>query len=550
MLLEESRAEYRQRSRRRGDRRWLRHAVTTLITADDTPVDDVWHAGKLAGLLLARVDARILTNRDVTAARTAVTRILGRPRLRALRDLWRTAHTTGDDDADHDDRPRPTLVHPARHQPRHRPAATHTRPRPLRRCPRRRDHRLPSGRPHQQRRRLPRRHHRHHPPGARDLDPPRPHRHRTPRRPPPRRPARHRAHHTRTRHPAHHDTTRPATHPPRPDRPSPDRRRFDPHRHTLATPHPAATTPTPATPRRPRRRLRIHDRLHRTDVLGGVDPRPRRRPHPRHHHHDRVRPHRHPAHPTPHRPGMSSTSTSPAAPTPSPTRSNSPTNSSTCAAPTPPGCCVSYPTATWPTATPPKNSCPPCTTPAAPSCGSNPPATAHPRSPTPRLCRSTTRPPPSQPSPTPPAPHSPPIHPICCVVCVSLLDDGAAHSELPRARSRTSSPAKGVLPGHTRPHGVPRGDGRGGKVGWRWASHAFLTHVERAGPHTTTDAMTYAGDPRLPCPTARGGCGVEKARARCRPMFSGPSRAAFVVRLVRHGSGWGWRRLAIRAQSR
>ena len=99
MLLEESRAEYRQRSRRRTDRRWLRHAVTTLITADDTPVDDPWHAGKLAGLLLARVDARILTSRDVTAARTAVTRILGRPRLRALRDLWRTAHSTGDDDA-------------------------------------------------------------------------------------------------------------------------------------------------------------------------------------------------------------------------------------------------------------------------------------------------------------------------------------------------------------------------------------------------------------------------------------------------------------------
>ena len=56
--------------------------------------------------------------------------------------------------------------------------------------------------------------------------------------------------------------------------------------------------------------------------------------------------------------------------------------------------------------------------------------------------------------------------------------------------------------------------------------------------------MTYAGDPRLPCPTARGGCRVEKARARCRPMFSGPSGAVFVIRLVRHGSGWagdGWR---------
>jgi Mg-chelatase subunit ChlD len=98
MLLEESRAEYRQRSRRRTDRRWLRHAVTNLITPDDAPVDDPWHAGKLAGLLLARVDARILTHRDVTAAKAAVTAILGRPRLRALRDLWRQAQQTSDDD--------------------------------------------------------------------------------------------------------------------------------------------------------------------------------------------------------------------------------------------------------------------------------------------------------------------------------------------------------------------------------------------------------------------------------------------------------------------
>jgi hypothetical protein len=61
-LLEESRAENRQRQRRRGDRRWLRHTVTTLLTADDAPIDDPWHAGQVAGLLLARVDARILTH--------------------------------------------------------------------------------------------------------------------------------------------------------------------------------------------------------------------------------------------------------------------------------------------------------------------------------------------------------------------------------------------------------------------------------------------------------------------------------------------------------
>ena len=99
MLLEESRAEYRHRSRRRGDRRWLRHVVATLVAPGDAPVDTPWHAGILAGLLLARVDARILTHRDVAAARRAVTTIVGRPRLRQLRQLWRHAHATGDHDA-------------------------------------------------------------------------------------------------------------------------------------------------------------------------------------------------------------------------------------------------------------------------------------------------------------------------------------------------------------------------------------------------------------------------------------------------------------------
>jgi len=99
-LLEESRAEGRQRARRRGDRRWLRHVVTTLINPDDAPVDDAWHAGQLAGLLLARVDARILTARDVRSARAAVAAVLGRKRLAQLRDVWKTAHTVDDTDAD------------------------------------------------------------------------------------------------------------------------------------------------------------------------------------------------------------------------------------------------------------------------------------------------------------------------------------------------------------------------------------------------------------------------------------------------------------------
>ena len=99
MLLEESRAENRQRGRRRGDRRWLRHTATTLlITPDDTPIDDLWHAGRLAGLLLARVDARIITARDVRPARAGIQRILGRQRLTTLRHLWQQAHTCHDHD--------------------------------------------------------------------------------------------------------------------------------------------------------------------------------------------------------------------------------------------------------------------------------------------------------------------------------------------------------------------------------------------------------------------------------------------------------------------
>ena len=98
-MLEESRAEHRQRSRRRADRRWLRHTVTTLLDPGDAPVDDLWHAARIAGLLLARVDARILTGKDVRTVRGPVTAILGRNRLAALRQVWRHAHATDDGDA-------------------------------------------------------------------------------------------------------------------------------------------------------------------------------------------------------------------------------------------------------------------------------------------------------------------------------------------------------------------------------------------------------------------------------------------------------------------
>ncbi|MFJ6199137.1 VWA domain-containing protein [Micromonospora sp. NPDC092111] len=98
-VLEESRAENRQRGRRRGDRRWLRNTVTTLIHPGDAPVDDAWHAAYLAGLLLARVDARIITAKDIKGVRAAITAVLGRTTLRQLRDIWRQAHTVDDTNA-------------------------------------------------------------------------------------------------------------------------------------------------------------------------------------------------------------------------------------------------------------------------------------------------------------------------------------------------------------------------------------------------------------------------------------------------------------------
>ncbi|MEU4217180.1 VWA domain-containing protein [Actinoplanes sp. NPDC026623] len=98
-LLEESRAEGRQRGRRRGDRRWLRHTINAVVHPGIAPVDDLWHAGVLAALLLARVDARILTSKDVRSIRAAVTAVVGRPRLRQLREVWKQSHLVDDTDA-------------------------------------------------------------------------------------------------------------------------------------------------------------------------------------------------------------------------------------------------------------------------------------------------------------------------------------------------------------------------------------------------------------------------------------------------------------------
>src|SRR5207244_2427503 len=61
-ILEESRCELRQRQRRPRDRQWLRHAVRAIVAPSMTPPDSRWDAAWAAGLVLARVDTRVLTS--------------------------------------------------------------------------------------------------------------------------------------------------------------------------------------------------------------------------------------------------------------------------------------------------------------------------------------------------------------------------------------------------------------------------------------------------------------------------------------------------------
>ncbi|WP_428962241.1 VWA domain-containing protein [Micromonospora fluostatini] len=98
LLLEESRIERRHRDTRPRDRRWLRRAVTSIIDPADTPTDTPWSAAYAAGLLLARVDAKVLYPGDVRQPRRAITRILGRRTLKGLRAIWTEAHTVDDTD--------------------------------------------------------------------------------------------------------------------------------------------------------------------------------------------------------------------------------------------------------------------------------------------------------------------------------------------------------------------------------------------------------------------------------------------------------------------
>jgi hypothetical protein len=102
-MLEESRIEAAQTTRRPADRRWIRATITQLILADFTAAGSApsspAEAGCAAALILARADTGILETTETGPVASAVTAVIGAPRLAALRKVWQAAHTAADDDA-------------------------------------------------------------------------------------------------------------------------------------------------------------------------------------------------------------------------------------------------------------------------------------------------------------------------------------------------------------------------------------------------------------------------------------------------------------------
>jgi hypothetical protein len=96
-LLEEARCEARQLARRPRDRQWLTAATTELLL-DIPPQVSRAQAAAAAALVLARVDAGVLTFAQAGQARAAIREVLGGKLLTKLHKIWRRALRTRDDD--------------------------------------------------------------------------------------------------------------------------------------------------------------------------------------------------------------------------------------------------------------------------------------------------------------------------------------------------------------------------------------------------------------------------------------------------------------------
>jgi hypothetical protein len=114
-LLEESRIEAAHLARRPDDRHWLRAAVRTVVMAGmsatltpDAPGGATggvggWSradAGRAAGLVLARVEAGVLTDTETAPLTALIASRLGTDTLAELRAVWRSAHGVADDDTE------------------------------------------------------------------------------------------------------------------------------------------------------------------------------------------------------------------------------------------------------------------------------------------------------------------------------------------------------------------------------------------------------------------------------------------------------------------
>ncbi len=102
-LLEESRMEAAQVTRRPGDRRWLRATVSKLILEDFTAAGATpgtpREAGSAAALILAREHAGILEPAETAPVAAQVEKAIGTDALKRLEDTWKAAHQVADDDA-------------------------------------------------------------------------------------------------------------------------------------------------------------------------------------------------------------------------------------------------------------------------------------------------------------------------------------------------------------------------------------------------------------------------------------------------------------------
>lgn len=100
VLLEESRIEAAHVDQRPQDRLWLRAGTTSVVWPElsATGITGRAIAAQAAGLVLARVDAGILTTDETQPMRDAVEQILGADVLTELQRIWRAAHAVGDHD--------------------------------------------------------------------------------------------------------------------------------------------------------------------------------------------------------------------------------------------------------------------------------------------------------------------------------------------------------------------------------------------------------------------------------------------------------------------